>query len=115
MLFAPEQLTNPRSIGSFWAPLDIGVTLVISSDAPYIGTGANFAGQEIGTEIKFWSMDLASLNGVVGTTIRLYGISGVAFPDDSAYGCGNGGYQEFFVSLHAGETKECSLTIDDTP
>ena len=50
---APEQLTNPRSIGGFWAPLDIGVTPVISSEAPYISTGANFAGQEIGIEIKF--------------------------------------------------------------
>ena len=59
-------------------------------------------------------MDLAQPNGELGTTIRLYGISGAAFTDDSAYGCGNGGYQEFSVGLHAGETKECTLTIDDT-
>lgn len=100
---SPEQLTGNPSIG--------GVS-------PLLGDPSQFIyGSEEGTEIKFWSMDFPQPNsGGLSFSIRTVGgLSSEAHRFSSIDGCGEGDGLDDTVILHAGDTKECIITINDRP
>jgi len=99
----PEQLSTGTSIGGLLPPVQTTVPLY------YMGP-IEFTGQEAGTELKFWSMDLAQQYGLF-FEIRIRGIS-TAEPA-SYYGCGDRGSHPSKIHLNAGDIKECIVTIDD--
>jgi hypothetical protein len=102
---SPDQLTTNPSIG--------GVVPLLGDPS-----SQSIYGSEEGTEIEFWSMDLPQPNsGGLSFSIRTVGgLSNEAHRYSSIDGCEEGGSPlDRTVILHAGETKECTITINDRP